>query len=201
MATSKDFSVAEHDWHSDDYVEWWIERDAGRETTRRQRLRMMLALAPFAPDASVTVLDVGGGYGVLSEEVIRAFPQARVTLQDYSRQMLDAARPRLAFAANRVTFIESDLRDPAWADGANGPFDLVVSSIAIHNLRDLSQIGACYRAILPLLKPDAGFLNYDIFDRAGGGALHQKMLADAGFARVECLWQEPPAAILASYAP
>src|SRR5258708_19296202 len=197
---AKDYSVAEHDWHWGDYVDWWIERDAGRETIRRGRLRNMLARAPFAPEATVAVLDVGGGYGVLTEEVLRAFPHARVTLQDYSQPMLDAARQRLAFAANRVTYCEGDLRDGDWADRVGGPFDLVVSSIAIHNLRDLTLIRARYRTILPLLKPAAGFLNYDIFDRAGGIALHQKMLTDAGFSRVECPWSEPPSAILAAYA-
>ena len=64
---------------------------------RRERLRNMPAHAPFAPEATVAVLDVGGGYGVLIEEALRAF-HARVTLQDYSQPMLDAARQRLAFA-------------------------------------------------------------------------------------------------------
>src|SRR5882672_8046184 len=121
---AKDYSVAEHDWHSGDYVDWWIERDAERETIRRQRLRNMLALSPFAPEMPITVLDVGGGYGVLSEEVVRAFPQAGVVLQDYSRPMLDAARLRLGFAADRVRYCEGDLRDVSWAETAGVPFDL-----------------------------------------------------------------------------
>ncbi|HEV8679730.1 MAG TPA: methyltransferase domain-containing protein, partial [Stellaceae bacterium] len=165
MATADDkFSGVEHDWHSDAYVAWWIDRDTGKDATRRARLRNMLARAPFAPDAAIAVLDVGGGYGVLTEEVLRAFPQARVTLQDYSQPMLDAARRRLAAAASAVTCVQSDLRDPAWVDRAGGPFDLAVSSIAIHNLRDLGKIASCYGGIARLLKPGARFLDYDIFD-------------------------------------
>jgi trans-aconitate methyltransferase len=201
ISTTQDFSGSEHDWHSDEYVAWWIERDAGRDAERRQRLRQMLALAPFPADAAVAVLDVGGGYGVLTEEVLRALPRARLTLQDYSQPMLDAARRRLGAAAERVTCVFSDLRDPGWTASAGGPFDLVVSSIAIHNLRDLDRIAACYRGIAGLLKPGAPFLDYDIFDVAGGVSLHTRLLQEAGFARVELAWEQAPAAILAAYAP
>src|SRR5437762_2635690 len=135
-ATPQDFSEREHDWQSDAYVAWLIERDNARAAPRRARLREMLALAPFARDAAIAVLDVGGGYGVLTEEVLRALPQARVTLQDYSQPMLDAAHRRLGAAAARVGYVQSDLCDPSWTERAGGPFDLAVSSIAIHNLRD-----------------------------------------------------------------
>lgn len=197
----RDFSATEHDWHSDTYVDWWIERDAGREAVRRARLRAMLALTPYAPDAAIEVLDIGGGYGVLTEEVLRAFPGSRVTLQDYSAPMLDAARRRLGAAADRVTFLLGDLRERSWREHAGGPFDLAVSSIAIHNLRDLDRIADCYRDIVLLLKPGALFLDYDVFDVAGGTAVHSQLIEQAGLVRVACPWQEPPAAIIAAYAP
>jgi len=50
------------------------------------------------------------------------------------------------------------------------------------------------------MKPDAVFLDYDLFDIAGGLALHTRMLQEAGFARVDCLWQQSPVATLAAYA-
>jgi len=95
-AAQGDFSTTEHDWHSQNYVEWWIARDAGGDAERRQRIREMLAQSGFGPQAAITVLDVGGGYGVVTEEVVTAFPQARACLQDYSEPMLAAARERLA---------------------------------------------------------------------------------------------------------
>ena len=67
-------SVDHHDWHSPSYVDQWITRDVTRDEERRVRLRQMLAAAPFAADAEIAVLDVGGGYGVVTEEVLRAFP-------------------------------------------------------------------------------------------------------------------------------
>src|SRR5271165_1156139 len=142
---NRGIAVDHHDWHSRSYVEEWITRDLSREEERRLRLRQMLAAAPFAPEADIAVLDVGGGYGVVTEEVLRDFPRAIVTLQDYSAPMLDQARQRLAADAARVKYALADLRDPAWTTAVGGPFDLAVSAIAIHNLRDLDEIAASYR--------------------------------------------------------
>ena len=129
-----------HDWHSQSYVEEWIERDLQRDEERRARLRNMLAVATFPADAAISVLDVGGGYGVVTEEVLRAFPQARVTLQDYSQPMIEEARRRLASHAARVGYVQCDLRDPSWTERVGGPFDLAVSAIAIHNLGELAAM-------------------------------------------------------------
>jgi ubiquinone/menaquinone biosynthesis C-methylase UbiE len=187
-----------HDWHSPSYVRDWIARDEAREPQRRTRLREMLGAAPFSRDAAIAVLDVGGGYGVVSEEVLGLFPRARVTLQDYSRPMLDAARRRLVRYRDRVGYVLADLRDPAWTDAVGGPFDLAVSAIAIHNLRRLDLIAQCYRGIARVLKPGALFLDYDLFDLIGGVAAQTESLETAGFAAVDCLWQESPRAILAA---
>jgi trans-aconitate methyltransferase len=67
-----------HDWHSAEYVADWIVHDMARDPERRPRLQSMLAAAPFPRDAAIEVLDVGAGYGAVTEEVLKAFPQARV---------------------------------------------------------------------------------------------------------------------------
>src|SRR5205085_7012277 len=126
-----------HDWHSDRYVADWIVHDTARDPERRPRLQSMLAAAALPRDAELAVLDVGAGYGAVTEEVLKAFPRARVTLQDYSTPMLGAARRRLAGHAAQLRYATADLTDPAWPDAVGGPFDLAVSAIALHNLRDL----------------------------------------------------------------
>jgi len=188
-----------HDWHSQSYVEDWVKHDAARNDERRPRLRRMVALAPFARDAAIAVLDVGAGYGVAAEEVLHAFPNARITLQDYSEVMLARARQSLAHAAAQLRYVLCDLTDPSWTERVGGPFDLAVSAIAIHNLRDLATIGACYRGICQVLKPGACFLDYDRFAREGGIATHQGLLRTAGFARIERAWEQPPLAIVAAW--
>lgn len=194
-------SVDHHDWHSPSYVDEWIARDVTRDEDRRLRLRQMLAAASFTADAEIAVLDVGGGYGVVTEEVLRAFPGAIVTLQDYSQPMLDQARQRLARDAARVKYAVGDLRDPAWTDAVGGPFDLAVSAIAIHNLRDLAQIAACYRAIAGVLKLAGVFVDYDLFGLIGGVDAQMATIREAGFAAVDCLWEEGRLAIIRAKQP
>jgi ubiquinone/menaquinone biosynthesis C-methylase UbiE len=201
MAAAQDYSVGEHDWHSKSYVDWWLERDREREPERRERLARMLGHAPFATDAEIAVVDIGGGYGIVSEMVLEAFPHARVSLQDYSQLMLEAATRRLAPYAERVRYVVADLTDPAWPERVGGPFDLAVSAIAIHNLRELPAIAAVFRGLARLLKPGGVFLDYDLFfDKIGGLEGHRAMLREAGFARIDRLFQYPPAAALAAYA-
>lgn len=193
---NRGIAVDHHDWHSPDYVEEWITRDLTRDEERRLRLRQMLAAAPFAADAEIAVLDVGGGYGVVTDEVLRAFPRAIVTLQDYSAVMLDQARQRLATHASRVKYALTDLRDPGWTAAVDGPFDLAVSAIAIHNLRDSGEIAGSYRGIAAVLKPGGVFLDYDLFGLIGGTDAQMQTIRDAGFAAVDCLWQQERLAII-----
>jgi ubiquinone/menaquinone biosynthesis C-methylase UbiE len=186
----------DHDWQSQDYVARWIARDEARADERSPILARMLGAVPFAAGAPIEVLDVGGGSGVVSEALVRAFPQAQVTLQDYSGPMLERARERFGKRAGSMRYVGYDLRDPAWEKAVGGPFDLVVSGIAIHNLHDMQAITACYGVIRRLLKPGGCFLDYDHFDRVGGLATHRDALLSVGFARVETVWHEVPTAVL-----
>jgi ubiquinone/menaquinone biosynthesis C-methylase UbiE len=123
-------------------------------------------------------------------------------LQDYSQPMLAEARRRLRSHADRVGFVLADLTDPGLPSRVGGPFELAVSAIAIHNLRDPALIAESYRGIYRVLAPGAVFLDYDLFfDEIGGLAGHTRMLQEAGFARVDCLLEYPPAAALAAYMP
>jgi ubiquinone/menaquinone biosynthesis C-methylase UbiE len=193
-AETEGFTLFPHDWHSTGYVAEWIKRDAVRDPERRPLLQRMLSSAPFPCEAEIEVLDVGAGFGVVTEEVLQAFPTARVTLQDYSAPMLDQARQRLPDRSGQLRYILCDLTDPFWPQQVGGPFDLAVSAIALHNLGDPQKIYACYRALHGLLKPGGLFLNCDRF--VGGVDPHLAELREAGFTRVECLWQDPPRAII-----
>ncbi len=194
--------VDEHDWHSREYVNHWIESDITRDDERRPILRQMLGLAPFSPEAPINVLDVGAGYGFVSEEVLRAFPRAHLTLQDYSELMFEHAHKRLAGLSPFTSYVLADLCDPAWTAKVGGPFDLVVSGLAIHNLEKEPVMKACYRAIRGLLRPGGLFLDYDLFGLiAGGVETHANWLREAGFERIQNLWEHDPVAAIAAWLP
>ena len=185
-----------HDWHSDGYVKSWIHRDGHRADERKPIIEALIAAVPFAPEAAFDVIDVGGGSGVLSEAVIDAFPAARLTLQDFSGPMLARARERFSAHDRAIRYVQCDLHDPAWPQQAGGPFDLAVSGIAIHNLKDLATMAACYEAVHGLLKPGGCFLDYDHFDKFGGVPLHQHSMKVAGFKSVDLVWHKHPTAVL-----
>lgn len=194
-----DHSHVAHDWHSESYVDYWINRDVTRDDERRPHIREMIAHASLPRQAAIRVLDVGAGYGFVTEEVLHAFPNAHVTLQDFSELMLDRARERLKAKAGQLSFALCDLTDPAWTERVGGPFDLIVSAIAIHNLRPTEKIAACYRGIAGLLKPDAPFLDFDIFQQFGGIETHIGMMQNAGMTRVSRAWSEEHRAIIIAH--
>jgi SAM-dependent methyltransferase len=188
-----------HDWHSQTYVDYWIKRDESRDEERRPRIRQMIEMAQLPRDAELAVLDVGAGYGFITEEVLHAFPKARVTLQDFSDLMLKHAHEHLAKFAGQLSFVLADLTDPRWSERVGGPFDLIVSAIAIHNLRAADKFAAAYRGIAGLLKPGAPFLDYDLFAQHGGIEAHIGMMQDAGMTRVSRAWDDGHAAIIVAY--
>ena len=190
---------APHDWHSQTYVDQWIKRDESRDDERRPRIRQMIAEAKLPHDVALNVLDIGAGYGFVTEEVLHAFPNARVTLQDYSELMLAHAREHLAKSAGQLSFVIADLTDPTWTARVRCPFDMIVSAIAIHNLRKMELIAGCYRGVASLLKPGAPFLDYDLFAMSGGIETHIGMMQEAGMTRVSRTWDDGHAAVIVAH--
>jgi tRNA (cmo5U34)-methyltransferase len=76
--------------------------------------------------AARTVLELGTGTGETAQRVLAQHPGARWTGIDASEPMLDRARERLPDADLRLSRLEDPL--------PGGPFDLVVSVLAVHHL-------------------------------------------------------------------
>jgi tRNA (cmo5U34)-methyltransferase len=76
------------------------------------------------------ILDIGAGTGLMSAAIKQAFPDARITLLDGAPAMLAQARKLLGDAG--VSYLTADLLDPLPA----GPWDAIVSALAIHHLSD-----------------------------------------------------------------
>ena len=100
----------------------------------------------LAHPAPTRVLDLGAGTGVVSAFVRAEFPDARLTLLDGAPKMLAQARD--ALGADDVTYLERDLADPL----PDGPWDAVVSALAIHHLDDSDKLDL-YRRIHAALGP------------------------------------------------
>lgn len=210
-----------HDWHSAEYVDRWISSDATKDEDRKPWLRRTAALLPFEQEQKIRVLDVGAGYAMLSAEVLAAFPSSHVVLQDFSEPMFGHARQRLRADGDRTSFVACDFRDPNWTNAFDGPFDAVVSSIAIHNVRDVDVIQRVYADIRTLVAPGGCFYNVDFMSPAGplsaravlrgrrqfvsgtkdipSVEAHLRWLRDAGFDEVDCLFRVDTQALVAGF--
>ncbi len=98
------------------------------------------------------VLDLGAGTGLLASFVRAAHPDAELTLLDGSGRMLAQARETLG--SDRATFVERDFTDPL----PRGPWDAIVSALAIHHLADDDKRDLFTR-VLGGLKPGGVFVN------------------------------------------
>jgi tRNA (cmo5U34)-methyltransferase len=98
------------------------------------------------------VLDLGAGTGLLSATVLTAFPDVSLELLDGSEPMLAEAAERLgpAVVAVHVADMCGELPD--------GPFDAIVSALAIHHLDDADKRRLFSRAHAALV-PGGVFVN------------------------------------------
>ena len=196
MSTHRHGSEGHHDWHSQEYVDHWIDHDLTRDDERRPVLRDMMQHAPFPADAAVEVLDIGAGYGIVSEEALKAFPNARVTLLDYSAPMLAHAGRRLSAYAGRIELLKADLSTPAWTDGLRHRFDLAISGLALHNLANERHFQDMYKETFSVLRAGGAFLDYDLVSFTGGLDAHLQWLLDAGFGTATSPWNGGTPAVL-----
>ena len=162
-----------HDWASETYVDEWVKRQQAEDPSRAERFQLICDLFPFRNDTTVTILDVGAGYGPVSMFILERYPHATCVAQDGSEPMPKCARHLAAKYGERVKLHRSDLFEVSWLPQQFGPFDAVVSSSCLHNLRDFKRIREIYRDIRAHLRPGGAFLNADLIN-APTAALHKR---------------------------
>ena len=131
-------------------------------------------LLEFLPARTGRILDLGCGDGRLAALALLARPGADAVCVDFSPAMLDACRERFA-GDGRVTVVGHDLSEPI---PDLGPFDVVVSSFAIHHLEH-DRKHELYREVFALLPPGGVFLNLEHVTPATE-RLHSRFLTALG---------------------
>jgi tRNA (cmo5U34)-methyltransferase len=132
-------------WDPDGYLEM-----VRAEVPDYDRIQDELAGATDGIDAR-RVLELGTGSGVTSRRVLARHPHAHLTGVDSSEHMLAAAD--LPGADLRL----QDLGDPL----PEGPFDLVVSALAIHHL-DAAAKADLFARVAAVLAPGGRFAMADV---------------------------------------
>lgn len=102
-------------------------------------------------DEPLRILDLGAGTGMLSAIVASQFTDARFTLFDFSPSMLEQAGQILGDCAEAVT---GDMYEGI----PDGPWDAVISALAIHHMTDPGK-RSIYEAAFRELRPGGIFVN------------------------------------------
>ena len=177
-------------------------------------LRNMLEEVPSYPElqeqtATATqdvpaqaILELGIGTGETAKRILAAHPCAELTAIDSSEEMLERARSVVPHADLRLARLEDDL--------PTGPFDLVVSALAVHHL-DARGKQDLFRRVAEALAPGGTFVLADVivpeddadvvtpidgvYDKPDGLDDQLSWLRDAGF-DAETVWSYKDLAVL-----
>jgi tRNA (cmo5U34)-methyltransferase len=103
--------------------------------------------------AAGTILDLGTGTGETLRRVALRHPTAGLVGIDESDGMLAVARDAVPAADLRVARLQDELPD--------GPFDVVVSALAVHHL-DAPEKAALFRRVAARLAPGGRFVLADV---------------------------------------
>lgn len=114
----------------------------------------------FPEKEGFSFLDLGCGDGIASEKVLQVKPRSRAVLVDGSADMLERARVRLG-ERDGVVFVVKSFENLLNEGIPGGPFDLALSSLAIHHLDDRGKEGL-FRTVFDSLLPGGWFLNVDL---------------------------------------
>jgi SAM-dependent methyltransferase len=157
------------------------------EVPAYHRLQDTVAEATMEIDAR-RILDLGAGTGMTAYRVAARHPDAKVVGIDENAAMLEYARRLLPHADFRVARIEDDL--------PTGPFDVVVSALAVHHL-DAPHKADLFVRVAGVVAPGGRFVLGDVivpddpadvvtpidgeYDHPSTIAQQLQWLTDAGF--------------------
>lgn len=136
--------------------------DATAATYDRDRMKLIpgheafyAAALELIPTDAMHIVELGAGSGLFSAMLRAAFPEAHLTLIDFSENMLALARNRLGKDPH-ITFSLADYT----AEPLPSHSDAIVSSLSIHHLEDDRKC-ALLQPIFTALQPDGIFINAD----------------------------------------
>ena len=107
----------------------------------------------------VRLLDLGCGDGIITHTVSAGFRSIEATLVDGSQDMLTLASERFS-GREGFTFLSASFQELGAGNLLQGPFDIAVSSLAIHHLNSAER-GNLFNDIFGWLRRGGCFINLD----------------------------------------
>jgi cyclopropane fatty-acyl-phospholipid synthase-like methyltransferase len=173
------------------------------------KFQELVVLTAYAEWRSGHVLELGTGTGETARRLLERLDNVQIVSVDESAEML--AEAANALPRERVTLVQGRLQDPL----PDGPFDLVVSALAIHHLDDHEKPDLFSR-VRAALGPGGRFVLADVivpddperavipltpgYDKPSGLEDQLAWLRGAGFRSVEVVWRHDDLAIVVAEA-
>jgi SAM-dependent methyltransferase len=142
---------SDHDFFDPAYVKHWSDSIIRYRPERKKLFKAFAAEAARMNKSALSVFELGCGPGFLAEALLDNCNIARYTLLDFSPEMLNVSRKRLAKFKDKTVFIQRNFKENNWTDAIHADFDLVVSLQAVHELRHASRIPTLYSQLYELL--------------------------------------------------
>jgi SAM-dependent methyltransferase len=183
------------DFHDPAQAKAWLEDTETGKPWRAEFFTAFVDAINRAFDRPVTILELGSGPGQLAEAIVKSCQVQTYTLLDFSAAMHDLAQARLAPFKRKIQFLQLDFTRPEWIEDL-GPFDVVVTQQAVHELRQWQHAPALYWQAHEVLWDGGLFLVCDHYadgPSAKNLALYmtradqKRMLESCGFERAETL--------------
>jgi SAM-dependent methyltransferase len=163
--------TAQIDWAG--WLRRWDAQQSLYMTTREERFDTMLdalestvvADAATSGDGGIVTLDIACGPGAISQRLLARFPSAQSFAVDLDPVLLAIGEGALGTLDGRLTWMQEDLNDGAWADHlaeklGGRQLDAVLSTTALHWLAP-GTLARVYRELGQLMRPGGVFLNGD----------------------------------------
>ncbi|WP_371806641.1 class I SAM-dependent methyltransferase [Candidatus Lokiarchaeum ossiferum] len=151
-------------WEDDSVAKDYLQGTRAAIPLAQEEIRMLLKIIQFGTENVSNILDIGCGDGILGRAVLHNYPTAKLTLSDMSDVMVNAAREKVVEEkiATEVYYHTADMSSESWNIDlkAHGPYDVVVSGLAIHHLTH-NRKRQIYAEIYDLLSPGGFFLNLE----------------------------------------
>ncbi|MER7008897.1 class I SAM-dependent methyltransferase [Dactylosporangium sp. NPDC000555] len=153
----------------------WDDQQTGYLPRREERFAMMTRTIGEVIGDSFAALDLGCGPGSLSQRILAAHPAATAIAVDADPLLMELGRHALSDYADRLRWVDADLRDPRWHESLGvDSVDVVVSTTALHWLEP-GVLFAVYRRVAQLLRPGGILLNGDNMPYDPGQATHERL--------------------------
>jgi tRNA (cmo5U34)-methyltransferase len=145
------------DLMADQYDELFVTHMHAYDQTHE----MILTMLPFSQRDEPCVLELGTGTGNLMQKLLDRFPHSTAVGYDLSEEMLARARAKLVPYRERVQLYQGDISQTSFP----GPFDAVISAIAVHHVPPPDK-PTLFQRLYDALRPGGVLVLGDAFQAA-----------------------------------